>query len=167
MNSRLILSGVVSFIFYFSWAFWANSADDILKSVTLKAALVQGTYSGFITLFFTFILEMVVLRYKTSWISLAFITPIICKFHSTTPQNIAIRHSFNNALNLSAQYFNQKKIKGVIFAPLIPILVQSGLVIIVNILNQTPHLVLTVAPSIFFTTLYAYSYMMTLLKSNG
>ena len=109
MNSRLILSGIVSFVFYFGWAYWANSADDIAQSVTLQAALVQGSYSGFITLFFTFILEKVVNKYKMSYVSLAFVTPIICMFHSKTPQNIAIRQSFNNAINFSASYLNRKK----------------------------------------------------------
>lgn len=164
MNSRLILSGIVSFVFYFGWAYWANSADDIAQSVTLQAALVQGSYSGFITLFFTFILEKVVNKYKMSYVSLAFVTPIICMFHSKTPQNIAIRQSFNNAINFSASYLNSKKIAGTLFAPIIPICVQSILVITVNVINQTPNLALTVAPSIFFTALYAYTYMFALLK---
>ncbi|GAA58599.1 hypothetical protein P20652_0455 [Pseudoalteromonas sp. BSi20652] len=164
MNGRLILSGVVSFVFYFGWAYWANSAEDIAKSITLQAALVQGLYSGIVTLFFTFILEKVVNRYKVSYMSLAFITPIICMFHSKTPQNIAIRQSFNNAIHLSASYLNNKKIAGTLFAPIIPICVQSILVITVNVINQTPNLALTVAPSIFFTALYAYTYMFALLK---
>ncbi|MBB1345929.1 hypothetical protein H5116_07715 [Pseudoalteromonas sp. SG45-2] len=138
------MSGVVSFIFYFSWAFWANSAADIAKSVTFQAALVQGLYSGFVTL--------------------AFVTPIICMFHSKTPQNVAIRQSFNYAINSSASYLSNKKIAGVLFAPIIPITVQSSLVIMVNVVNQTPNLALTVAPSIFFTALYAYTYMLALLK---
>jgi len=154
----------VSFVFYFSWAYWANSSADIAKSVTLQAALVQGLYSGFVTLFFTFILEKVVNKYKSSYVTLAFVTPIICMFHSKTPQNVAIRQSFNNAINSSASYLGNKKIAGVLFAPIIPITVQSSLVIMVNVINQTPNLALTVAPSIFFTALYAYTYMLALLK---
>jgi len=154
----------VSFVFYFSWAYWANSSADIAKSVTLQAALVQGLYSGFVTLFFTFILEKVVNKYKSSYVTLAFVTPIICMFHSKTPQNVAIRQSFNNAINSSASYLCNKKIAGVLFAPIIPITVQSSLVIMVNVINQTPNLALTVAPSIFFTALYAYTYMLALLK---
>ena len=164
MNSRLILSGVVSFVFYFAWAYWANSADNIPGSVTLQAALVQGSYSGFVTLFFTFILERVVNKYRTSCVSLAFVTPILCMFHSKTPQNVAIRQSFNNAINLSASYLKDKEVAGTLFAPIIPILVQSSLVLLVNVVNQTPNLLLTVAPSIVFTTLYAYTYMFALLK---
>lgn len=154
----------MSFVFYFSWAYWANSSADIAKSVTLQAALVQGLYSGFVTLFFTFILEKVVNKYKSSYVTLAFVTPIICMFHSKTPQNVAIRQSFNNAINSSASYLGNKKIAGVLFAPIIPITVQSSLVIIVNVINETPNLALTVAPSIFFTALYAYTYMLALLK---
>lgn len=164
MNSRLILSGVVSFVFYFGWAYWANSAADIPQSVTLQSALVQGSYSGFITLFFTLILEKVVNKYKTTCISFAFVTPIICKFHSKTSQNIAIKQSLNNIINMSASYLDSKKVAGALFAPIIPIAIQSSLVTIVNIINQTPNLVLTVAPSIVFTALYAYTYMFTLLK---
>lgn len=154
----------MSFVFYFSWAYWANSSADIAKSVTLQTALVQGLYSGFVTLFFTFILEKVVNKYKSSYVTLAFVTPIICMFHSKTPQNVAIRQSFNNAINSSASYLGNKKIAGVLFAPIIPITVQSSLVIIVNVINETPNLALTVAPSIFFTALYAYTYMLALLK---
>ena len=154
----------MSFVFYFSWAYWANSSADIAKSVTLQAALVQGLYSGFVTLFFTFILEKVVNKYKSSYVTLAFVTPIICMFHSKTPQNVAIRQSFNNAINSSASYLGNKKIAGVLFAPIIPITVQSSLVVIVNVINETPNLALTVAPSIFFTALYAYAYMLALLK---
>ncbi|NMP80310.1 hypothetical protein HHE92_10920 [Pseudoalteromonas arctica] len=154
----------MSFVFYFSWAYWANSSADIAKSVTLQAALVQGLYSGFVTLFFTFILEKVVNKYKSSYVTLAFVTPIICMFHSKTPQNVAIRQSFNNVINSSASYLGNKKIAGVLFAPIIPITIQSSLVIIVNVINQTPNLALTVAPSIFFTALYAYTYMLALLK---
>jgi len=164
MNSRLILSGVVSFVFYFGWAYWANSADDIPQSITLQAALVQGLYSGFVTLFFTFILEKVVTKYKTSCVSLAFITPIVCMFHSKTSQNIAIKQSLNNAIKASALYLNNKKFAGTLFAPIIPIVIQSTLVTAVNVINQTPNLALTVAPSIIFTALYAYTYMFALLK---
>ena len=164
MNNRLILSGVVSFAFYFGWAYWANSGDNIQHSVTLQSALVQGLYSGFVTLFFTLILENVVNKYKTSYVSLAFVSPILCLFHSKTPQNLAIKQSFNNGINLSAKYFKNKKLAGTLFAPIIPIAVQSILVITVNLLNQTPNLLLTVAPSILFTALYAYMYMFALIK---
>lgn len=164
MNFRLLLSGIVSFVFYFCWAYWANSADNIPEAITLQTALVQGGYSGFITLFFTFILEKVVSKYKGNCVSLAFITPILCMFHSKSLQNLAIRKSLNNALEVSASYLNDRKVTGALFAPIIPIAVQSSLVTIVNIINDTPNLLLTVAPSIFFTALYAYVYMFSLIK---
>ena len=164
LNLRLVLSGVISFVFYFVWAYWANSAPNILEKITLKTALVQGSYSGFITLFFTFILEKVVSKYRGSTISLAFITPILCKFHSKSLQNMAIKQSLNNAIELSAQYFKEKKFTGALLAPIIPIIIQSVLVITVNIINKTPNLLLTVAPSIIFTALYAYIYMFSMIN---
>lgn len=164
MNLRLILSGVVSFVFYFAWAYWANSGDHIPAATTLQAALVQGGYSGFVTLFFTFILEKVVKKYGENCISLALITPIICKFHSKTPQNKVIRQTFNHAVSISASFFQGKKISGVFWAPLLPIAIQGSLVIVINVINNTPNLLLTVAPSIFFTMVYAYSYTYSLTK---
>jgi len=164
LNVRLLVSGIVAFVFYFSWTYWANSSPTIPESTTLQAALVQGGYSGFVTLFFTFILEKVVFKYKNNCISLAFIMPILCKFHSKSPQNIAIKQSLNDAIELSALYFNKQKFTGALLAPLIPIAIQSVLVITVNMINQTPNLLLTVAPSILFTMLYAYTYMFSLIK---
>ncbi|BCE01833.1 hypothetical protein [Marinicellulosiphila megalodicopiae] len=164
MNIRLVLSALVSFVFYFTWAYWANYSDDIARAVTLKSALVQGTYSAVVTLFFTAVLERLVFKYKNNVISLMFITPIICKFHAKSPQNLAIKQSFNNAIDRCANFTDHKKIPATLFAPIIPLAVQTVLVISVNIINQTPNLALTVAPSILFTALYAYSYMFVLLK---
>ena len=56
------------------------------------------------------------------------------------------------------------RIPGAWVAPLIPLAVQTCLVVLVNVLNQTPNLWLTVAPSIFFTGLYGYLYTFTLLN---
>lgn len=167
MNLRLLLSGLVSFVFYFSWAYWANSAENIPTTTTLQAALVQGSYSGIVTLFFTYLLEKVVNKYGESCISLAFITPILCKFHSQTKQNKAIRQTFNHALNTSARFLQDKKIAGALLAPLLPIAVQGSLVVLINVINNTPNLLLTVAPSIFFTMVYAYSYTFTLVQKKS
>lgn len=161
---RLIWSAVVAFGFYFGWSFWANSGPDISSSVTLRSAIVQGTYSGVITLGFTFVLEKLVHRFRGNCLSLAFMTPILCKVHSKTSQNIAIQAAFRDGLNLSARYFSGAKIHGALLAPLLPLAVQSALVISVNVLNQTPNLWLTVAPSIFFTGLYAFTYTFALLR---
>ncbi|WP_185976654.1 hypothetical protein [Catenovulum sediminis] len=164
MNTRLFISATVAFIFYFAWSYWANLSAEIAIEKTLQSALVQASYSAFVTLFFTLILEKVVSKFERSYLSLAFITPILCKVHSQTPQNKAIFRSFSYALEQSACYFKGKQLAGVIFAPLIPLSIQSILVISVNLINQTPNLWLTIAPSIFFTALYGYSYTFTLLK---
>ena len=49
-------------------------------------------------------------------------------------------------------------------APLLPITIQSSIAISVNLINQTPNLWLTVAPSIFITAIYGYAYTFTLLS---
>ena len=55
---RLTLSGAVAFFFYALWAYYANSLVTDNTEVLYKAALVQGTYSGIITLVFTLLLEL-------------------------------------------------------------------------------------------------------------
>jgi len=166
MNStvRLLISALVAFGFYFSWSYWANSGPEIPSHITLRSAIVQGLYSGGVTLFFTFILEKVVNRFGGHCLSLAFMTPILCSVRSKTTQNRAIHSAFSHGLATSASYFQGKKIPGAMVAPLLPLLVQSLLVISVNIVNNTPNLWLTVTPSILFTGLYGYIYTFTLLK---
>lgn len=167
MNStiRLIFSGIVAFCFYFAWAYWANSSPDIDPSMTLKSALVQGLYSGTITLGFTFLLEQANDKLSHRCLSLAFMVPVLCAVHSPTRQASAMRSAMNDALELSARKVAGTSLPGVVFAPLLPIVVQSILVIGVNVLNQTPNLWLTVAPSIAFSGIYAYSYSITLWRS--
>jgi len=46
-----------------------------------------------------------------------------------------------------------------------PLLIQVCLVIFINLLNQTPNLIATITPSIFFTTLYSFLYCFSLLKT--
>lgn len=166
MNStlRLVLSAVVAFSFYFGWAFWANSSPTINLDVTLRAALVQGSYSGLVTLVFTWLLEKSVARFHGHCLSLAFMTPILCQFHSTSRQNRAIGRAFNHGLNASAKTFEGTKIPGALIAPLLPLIVQTTLVVLVNVVNQTPNLWLTISPSVFFTALYGYSYTFALIK---
>jgi hypothetical protein len=112
---------------------------------------------------FTFILEKFVSKFGQSYLSLIFIVPIICTVHSKTKQNIAIFRSFRNALDSSAKYLNNNSIPGTLLAPLFPIMIQSSIAIGVNIINQTPHLWLTVTPSILITAIYGYVYTFTLL----
>lgn len=165
-KARLLLSAAVAFSFYFGWAYWANMADSIPKDVTLRAAFVQGTYSGLVTLVFTWLLERSVHRLGAQCYSLAFMVPITCKFHSGSRQNQAVRRVLNHGLSLSAGYFSGARLPGAILAPLLPLTIQSAFVLLVNYLNHTPNLWLTVAPSLFFSAVYGYSYTFALLKKN-
>lgn len=167
MNStlRLIFSGIVAFCFYFAWAYWANSSPNIDPAMTLQSALVQGLYSGSITLGFTFLLEQANQKIANRCLSLAFMVPVLCAVHSPTRQATAMRNAMNHALDLSAQKASGSCLPGVVFAPMLPIVVQSVLVIGVNVLNHTPNLWLTVAPSIVFSGIYAYSYSITLWRT--
>lgn len=161
---RLIWSAVVAFVFYFGWSYWANSMATDDQALVLRSAIVQGTLSGGITLFFTLGLEMAVKRFGGSCYSLVFIVPVLCSVHSKTRHNIAIFNTFNSALDLSASKLSGSCIAGTFFAPLMPLAVQASINIGVNVINQTPNLWLTVAPSILFTGIYGYVYTFTLLK---
>ena len=166
MNStiRLLISAVISFGFYFAWSYWANSMATDDHELVLRSALIQGTLSATITLLFTFILEKSVSKFGESYVSLMFIVPIICTVHSRTSQNIAIFRTFKNVLDNSAKYLSNNHIPGSLFAPLLPIAIQSSIAISVNWLNQTPNLWLTVAPSILITAIYGYVYTFTLMS---
>ncbi len=164
-NLRLLLSAVVAFVFYFGWAYWANSMPSVDSSTTFRTALVQGSFSGFTTLFFTLILEKVHTKLENKYLSLAFVVPILCSIDSKTKQNIAIFKTFNYSINTWVDYFKVNRLSPTLFIPLIPIVVQSSLVISVNIINNTPNLWLTVLPSIFFSAVYGYVYTFTLLKT--
>jgi hypothetical protein len=160
---RLLISAVISFCFYFAWSYWANSMATEDQALVLRSAIVQGTLSATITILFTFILEKTVSKFGPTYLSLAFVVPIICTVHSRTKQNIAIFRTFKNVLNNSAKYLSNNSIPGTLLAPLFPIAIQSTIAIGVNILNQTPNLWLTVTPSILITAIYGYSYTYTLL----
>jgi hypothetical protein len=166
MNStlRLILSAAVSFSFYFVWSYWANGMASDDQALVLRSALVQGTLSATITILFTFILEKSVSKFGDSYLSLIFVVPIICNVHSKTSQNIAIFRTFKNALDNSAKYLSNNAIPGSVLAPLLPIAIQSSIAISVNLVNQTPNLWLTVAPSILITAIYGYVYTYSLLS---
>lgn len=164
---RLALSAIVSFVFYFAWTYWANALVSDDTSLVMRSALVQGTLSGTVTLAFTFALEWSVKRFGPHCVSLVFVVPILCGVHSKTRQNIAIFRTFNEALDTSAKYMRGACIPGTVLAPLLPMVVQSALAIGVNVVNQTPNLWLTVAPSIGFTAVYAYIYTFTLLKERN
>lgn len=161
---RLMISASVSFAFYFCWSYWANNMVSDDHALVLRSAFVQGMLSGTITVLFTFILEKAVHRFKGSNLCLMFIVPLICSVHSKSKQNIAVFRSFNGALNRYAKYFAGSAIPGALLAPLIPIGFQASIAIAVNVLNHTPNLWLTVAPSILLTAIYGYVYTFTLLR---
>lgn len=161
---RLFISAAVSFVFYFAWSYWANSMATDDQALVLRSAFVQGTLSGTITVLFTFGLEKSVARFGGSCLSLVLVVPVLCTVYSKTRQNIAIFRTFNTALDTSARYLSGASVPGTILAPLLPIAVQSSIAIGVNMLNQTPNLWLTVAPSILITTIYGYAYTYTLLS---
>lgn len=166
-NMRLLISALVAFSFYFAWAYWANLSDAIPLNTTIQAAFVQGAYSGLMTLLFTWLLERSVSKFHGHCFSLAFMMPILCKFHSTSTQNQAIKKALSHGLNESARFFEGQKLPGALLAPLLPLLIQSGLVTLVNVINQTPNLWLTVAPSIIFSGIYGYSYTTALIRTKN
>ena len=117
---QTILSVIVSFAFYFAWTWYANSrvTDDF--ALLLRTALIQSSYSAFMTLSFTSLL---------TW------TTKLMKCH-----------------------------KRPFIAVIPPLLMQSVMVFSINYVNQTPNLMLTIIPSIFFTAIYGIVFTFSLLK---
>lgn len=163
-KQRLALSALIATVFYGGWSYFANSLVSDDTALVLRSALVQGVYSGSITLMFTWLLEGAYKRVGARHFSFAFVVPLVCLAHSPSEHAYRIRQSFNTALERSASWFKGTCWPGAILAPLLPLLVQSLLVIGVNVVNQTPNLALTVAPSIFFSGLYGYMYTFALYK---
>jgi hypothetical protein len=120
VNKHTILPVLISFIFYFAWTWYANSrvTDDV--ALLLRTALIQSTYSAFMTLTFSTLLIWVINKMK-------------CHDHPY-------------------------------MAILPPLLMQSSMVYLINVLNQTPNLLLTIMPSIFFTAIYGAIFTFILLK---
>ena len=163
-SQRLWLSAIVSFLFYAGWSFFANRLVTDDMTVLVRSALVQGIYSGGVTLGFTWLLEHFYQRVGTRWMSFAFMVPVLCYAHSQTKQARAIRASADDLIDRSASWLKGTCLPGVIFSPLIPLTVQSLLVIAVNVVNQTPNLWLTVAPSMVYSGAYGYLYTLSLNK---
>lgn len=161
---RLWLSAIVSFSFYCGWSFFANRLVTDDMAVLIRSALVQGIYSGGVTLGFTWLLERFYRNLGLRWLSFAFVVPVLCLAHSRSEQAQHIRASFDDLLDRSASLFNGICLPGVILSPLIPLTVQSLLVIAVNLVNQTPNLWLTVMPSIIFSGVYGYLYTLSLYR---
>lgn len=121
MILKTILPAIVAFSFYAAWSWWVNSLVSDDDMLVLRSALVQGSYSGFMTLTFTVLLNKTLDRMKCY--------------------------------------------KQPYLAVLPPLAVQTLLVTAVNIINATPNLVATIAPSIFFTGLYGFLHARSLLKT--
>jgi len=123
VKTQTILSVLVSFIFYFAWTWYANSLVTSDVALLLRSALVQSSYSAFMTLIFTTLL---------SW--------AIAKMKCHVQPYLAI---------------------------IPPLLMQSTTVYFINYFNQTPNLILTIIPSIFFTAVFGIFFTFTLLKKPG
>jgi len=119
-RNQTILSVVASFTFYFIWAWYANRLDTPNQGLLLRGALLQGSYSAFMTLTFTKFLSWVIKIMK-------------CQNHP--------------------------------FLALIPPLMMQSLVVFsINYFNNTANIMLTIAPSIFFTALYGGAFSYSLLQ---
>jgi len=119
-KTQTILSVLVSFTFYFAWTWYANSLVTNEVALLLRSALVQSSYSAFMTLTFTTLLSWTMAKMKCNEYPYIAIIP--------------------------------------------PLLMQSSTVYLINYLNQTPNLILTIIPSIFFTALFGIIFAYTLLK---
>lgn len=160
---RLFLSALIAFISYASWAYYANSLVTDDPQVLIKSALVQGIYSGGITLFFTLMLEVFFRKFGANAYCLPLIIPRINAKH--TPKNrCSTLETFQASLVLSEQKCGGTCLPGALLSPLPALMIQSILVISVNIAFETPNLWLTVAPSILFSVIYGYVYSFALSR---
>ncbi|MFT6268526.1 MAG: hypothetical protein ACJAVV_001340 [Alphaproteobacteria bacterium] len=163
---RLFLSALIAFVSYASWAYYANSLVTNDPDVLLKSALVQGFYSGGITLFFTVLLEVFYKKFGSSVYCLPFIVPRI-NAKPSLKTKCATLETFEASL-----VFSEKKCKGAclpgeLISPLPALLIQTIMVIGVNVAFSTPNLWLTVAPSIVFSAIYGYTYSIALARKNA
>lgn len=163
---RLWISAIIATLFYGAWSLFANAlvTQDIV--ILIRSALVQGFYSGLITFLFTWMLEKTYKSVGVKHLSFAFVVPLVCMAHHQTKHANIIRSAFNRTLDKSAMWLKGVCWPAAVVAPLVPLSIQSVLVIAVNLVNQTPNLVMTVAPSIMFSALYGYTYTLTLYKQH-
>lgn len=154
---RLIISGLIAFISYAAWAYYANSLVSQDTAVLYKAAIVQGSYSGGVTLAFTFLLEIFYRKYGANTYCLPLIIPRITRKPDYT-HPCSTLDTFQKAIDVSEQKCRGKCLPGLVISPLPALFIQSVLVITINVLFSTPNLWLTVAPSILFSAIYGYVY---------
>lgn len=162
---RLFTSALVAFGFYAGWAYFANSLVTTEQSVLIKAALVQGLYSGAVTLFFTLLLEFFHARFSQSSLCLSCIVPRWSHHSKKQPCTTII--VFEENLAKSQKKCHGARLPGMLMAPMPALLIQGILVISINLMFNTPNLWLTVAPSIIFSAIYGYSYSIALSKSQS
>jgi len=160
---RLVISALIAFCSYAAWAYYANSLVSSDHDLLIKSALVQGTYSASITLFFTVLLEFFYHKFGANNYCLAFITPRINIKHSKKVP-CATLETFKHSLEVSEQRCNGTCLPGLVLSPLPALFTQALLVISVNIIFNTPNLWLTVAPSIIFSAIYGYVYSFGLAR---
>ena len=161
---RLTLSAVIAFTVYGSWGIFANRLAVSELDMLLRIGLLQGLTSAAITLGFTFLTQWLFVRFQHRCISFAFVTPVICLPHHHSPFASQFRKSFNQSLDTFATHLNQSKASAALLTPLIPMIVQAGIVTSIHWVNQTPNILLTIAPSILFSGLYGYSYSIALSR---
>ena len=161
---RLLLSATIAFCFYGVWAYFANHTVAQNDVALLDIALTQGITSAAITLGFTILTEWSYKQFGHRCVSFAFVTPLLCMPYHNTPYAKQFKQSFNQLLDRSAGYLKTQRFSGALLAPLVPMSLQGGIVITVNVLNMTPNLWLTVGPSIFFSGVYGYIYTYSLYK---
>lgn len=160
---RLAISGLIAFFFYAAWAYYANSLVTDDPQTLYKAALVQGTYSGAITLIFAFTLELFHKILSNKHYCLPFIVPTVTRpaFFS---KECETTKTFEVSLNNIERACSGTCLPGVLLTPLPAIALQGSFVVAVNIAFMTPNLWLTVAPSIFFSAIYGYIYSISLTR---
>ncbi|MFT4652890.1 MAG: hypothetical protein ACJA0G_001801 [Kangiellaceae bacterium] len=160
---RLFLSALIAFVSYASWAYYANSLVTSDPDILLKSALVQGFYSGGITLFFTVLLEVFYKKFGSSAYCLPFIVPTI-NAKPTTKNKCTTLETFEASFALSEKKCKGSCLPGELISPLPALLIQSVMVVSVNVAFSTPNLWLTVAPSIIFSGIYGYMYSIALAR---
>lgn len=158
---RLIMSAIIAFLFYAAWAYYANSLVSDDSSVLIKAAIVQGTYSGSITLIFTFMLELFHAKFGHTDLRIAFLVP---RWSNSTRTKSETQMIVEDALEGITNACSGNCVPGMLLVPIPALLIQTILVVAINIWFATPNLWLTVAPSVIFSAIYGYSYSITLTK---
>ena len=160
---RLLLSALIAFVCYAGWAYYANSLVTSEQSVLVKAALVQGVYSGAITLIFTYLLEVFYAKFGASSYCLPLIVPkLTLRPKKLTPS--PTEETIDATLDIADKKCDGQCLPGALLSPLPALIIQSLMVIGVNVIFATPNLWFTVAPSIGFSAIYGYAYSLSLAK---